>query len=221
MTQLSEGTLAKNGIELIGADEIFTQIPRWDKYFISNHGRLIHKNSKRRYTIINPSITKGGYLTYTLSKPARNYRGEKVRDENGKPKTIRKCKPAQQLVAILYVNNPYYSGEYTIEDLQIHHKDGNRINNYYKNLMFLCKSKNRRKDHDFIHSIKKVSLYNEETTNYHTYRDIEMLLKRINTDVLEFIDTIRFNEKLFKSQDGKWDLYEVNGYFVGIQFFRK
>ncbi len=217
---LSEKQLQKNNIELIGKDEIFSQIPNWNKYFISNHGRLIHKNNKGRYTIVNPSITKGGYLSYTLSKPARNYKGDKVRDENGKPKNIRSCKPAQQLVAILYVNNPY-PGEYTIEDLQIHHKDGNRINNYYKNLMFLCKSKNGRKDHDFIHSIKKVSLYNEETTNFHTYKDIDMLLKRIDTDVLEFIDSIRYNEKLFKSQDGKWDLYEVNGYFVGIQFFRK
>lgn len=218
---LSENLLLKNEIELMGKDEIFEQIPRWDKYFISNYGRLLHKNKKGKYTIVNPSITKGGYLSYTVSKPARTYRGKKIRDTNGKPKNIRDCRTAQYFVATVYVKNPYPVIEYSVEDLQIHHKDRDRQNNYYKNLMWLCKSKNGRKDHDFIHSIKKFSLYNEETTNFHTYHDIDILLKRIDTDVLEFIDSIRYNEKLFKSQDGKWDLYEVNGYFVGIQFFRK
>lgn len=217
--RLSEQKLKRNQIELVGVDEIFTQIQRWNKYFISNYGRLIHKDSKGKLTVVQPSITDGGYLSYTLSKPARNYKGEKVRDENGKPKTIKKCKVAHRLVAKLYVNNPY-PGEYTLEDLQVHHKDENRTNNYFQNLMYLCKTKNGRKDHNFIHSIKKLSLYNEKTTQFRTYNDIDRLLTKIGVNVLGFIDAIRNSKEWFKSQDGKWNVYPVNGFFVGVQFYK-
>lgn len=83
MVTLSLKKLLENGIELIAKDEVFAKVVNWNKYFISNHGRLIHKNCKGKYRIVNPSITSGGYLTYTLSKPARTYNGKKVRDANG------------------------------------------------------------------------------------------------------------------------------------------
>lgn len=219
MQNITERTLRKNGIELIELDETFTQIPNWNKYFISNYGRLLHKNNKGKYRIVNPSINKGQYLTYTLSKPARMYRGEKVRDQNGKVKQTRKCKPAHNLVAKVYCKNPYKPYvEYQIEDLDVHHKDGDRQNNYYRNLMYLCKNKNGRADHAFIHSIKKASIYNHEKGKFHTYKDIEMLLKRLNMDVLEFIDTLKYTEKLFSERN--WDIYTVNGYTLGIQFYK-
>ena len=214
---LSEALLLKNGIELIEKDEIFKQVTHWNKYYISNYGRLVHKNNKGRYTIVNPSITKGGYLTYTLSKPARMYKGKKVRDNQGNTKRIRECKPAHQMVAIMYVNNPY-PGEYTIEDLEVHHKDKNRTNNYFKNLMWLCKTKNGRTDHDFVHTIKKIALYNEETTVYHTYKDIDLLLNRLDIDILELIDTLKYSDT--KIKDGKWTTYKVNGCYVGVQFIK-
>ena len=71
---LSENLLIKNGIDLIETDEKFAQVAGWNKYFISNYGRLLHKNKKNKYTIVNPSITTGGYLTYTLAKPTRTYK---------------------------------------------------------------------------------------------------------------------------------------------------
>ena len=74
---LSENVLLKNGIELIELDEVFKQVTNWNKYYISNYGRLVHKNSKGKYNIVNPSITKGSYLTYTLNKPTRTYKGER------------------------------------------------------------------------------------------------------------------------------------------------
>ncbi len=62
---LSENILDRNNIELIAIDEVFTQIRNWNKYFFSNYGRLIHQNNKGKYCIVNPSITDGGYFTYT------------------------------------------------------------------------------------------------------------------------------------------------------------
>ena len=216
---LNNTILEKNNIELIGKDETFSQIPKWSKYFISNYGRLLHKNKKNRYTIVNPSITKGGYLTYTLSKPARTYKGQKLRKPDGTAKTQKDCRTAQELVAIMYVKNPYPKAEYTIEDVQVHHKDRNRTNNYYKNLMWLCKTKNGRKDHDFIHSIRKIALYNEDTTIYHTYKDIDVLLNHLDIDVLELIDTLKYSDT--KIKDGKWTTYKVNDCYVGVQFSDK
>lgn len=218
---LSQQTLEKNQIELLTLDELFKQIPKWNKYFISNYGRLLHKNNKGKYTIVNPTISHSGYFTYTLSKPARNYNGKKVRGKNGKPKTIRKCKPANQLVATLFVTNPYPECEYSISDLQVHHKNRVRTDNYYKNLMWLCKNKNGRKDHDFMHSVKKVSIYNKETGQFRTYNDIDRLLKKIDVNIMEFIDTVKDDELHLKSGDGKWNVYYINNHFVGIQFYIK
>lgn len=220
MTTLTKATLSKNNIEPISLDEVFTQIPNWTRYFLSNHGRLVHKNNKDKYKIVNPSITKNGYYSYTLSKPARTYKGKKVRDKNGKTKNERMCTLANRLVAMIYVNSQYPK-EYTLDDLHSHHKDKNRKNNYYKNLMWLCKTKNGRTDHDFIDSIKKISFYNQNTTHFHTYKDIELLCKRLDTDIMELIDSIKFNDKLFQSQDGKWEVYQVNDAFIGVQFYKR
>lgn len=216
---LSNEILKENGIVLVGLDEIFTQIPKWKYYYLSNYGRLIHK-LKYKYVIVKPSVTDGGYLSYTLYKPSRKYNGKKVRDKNGNVKRKRSCECAHRLVTRMYTVNPYPEAEYTIEDLHAHHKDHNKQNNYYKNLMWLCKSKNNRTDHDFIHNIKKISLYNQEQCIFHAYNDIELLMKRLDVDVLELIDSLKFNDKLFKSQDGKWDIYQVNNQFVGVQFYK-
>lgn len=215
MKVLTEKILKDNNITH-GIDEVFNQVPNWNKYYFSNYGRLIHKNNKGKYTLCKAVVTENGYINYTLSKPARNYNGEKVRNADGTPKRKRKSIYAHRMVAQMYVTNPYPRAEYTIDDLEVHHKDLNRQNNYFENLMWLCKTKNGRKDHDFIHSIKKIALYNEETTVYHTYKDIDLLLNRLDIDILELIDTLKYSE--IKIKDGKWTTYKVNGCYVGVQF---
>ena len=218
MMTISQKTLKKNNIGLLEIDEIFSRIPEWNKYFISNYGRLIRLKNDGTYNIVNPSVNKAGYLTYTLSKPARYYKGRKVRNEYGYSRGKRTCKTAHQLVAQLYIDHDY-PAEYTIKDLQTHHKDKDRKNNYYKNLMYLCAKKNGRHDHEFIHGIKKVAYYNKDKDSFYTYRDIELLIKRLDVTILEFIDAIKYNNRLFKSQNGKWDVYFINGHFIGIQFY--
>lgn len=219
---LTNNILEKNNIELIGKDETFTQIPQWNRYFISNYGRLLHKNKKNRYTIVNPSITTGGYLTYTLSKPARTYKGQKLRKPDGTAKTQRLSITANRLVGLMFVEyNPYQGKyDYSIEYMDTHHKDHNRQNNYFKNLMWLSNGKaGTRSDHQFVNDIKKIAVYNEKDTTYHTYRDIERLCKRIHTDILELIDILKDKDTPM-IKDGNWNTYKVNNSYVGVQYYK-
>lgn len=212
MKELAKYTLRNNKIDLIAVDEIFTQIPKWSSYYISNYGRLIHVNTKNRYNIVNPSITTNGYLLYTLSKPARTYNGKKVRRKNGKPKNTRETKYAHRLVAELYVSSQYPS-EYKIADMQTHHKDHNHANNYFQNLMWLT-----TKDHAFVDTIKQIAVYNPDRDRFYTYSDIELLAKRAGVNVLELIDILRYNDKLNTVKG--LDIYKVNDLYVGVKYYK-
>lgn len=217
MVTLSLKKLLENGIELIAKDEVFAKVENWNKYFISNHGRLIHKNRKGKYRIVNPSITSGGYLTYTLSKPARTYNGVKVRDAAGNVKTQIKCNSAQNMVARMFVYNPYPRMQYAIEDLQAHHKDRNRQNNYYKNLMWLS-----TEDHGFVHRIKRIGVYNADTCKYRCSKDIESVLKKIKMNIIEFRKTVqKMNKDKLTVRDAHWTVYLINGVYVAIEYYKK
>ena len=217
MVTLSLKKLLENGIELIAKDEVFAKVENWNKYFISNHGRLIHKNSKGKYRIVNPSITSGGYLTYTLSKPARTYNGVKVRDAAGNVKTQIKCNSAQNMVARMFVYNPYPRMQYAIEDLQAHHKDKNRQNNYYKNLMWLS-----TEDHGFVHRIKRIGVYNADTCKYRCSKDIESVLKKIKMNIIDFRKTVqKMNKDKLTVRDAHWTVYLINGVYVAIEYYKK
>lgn len=217
MVTLSLKKLLENGIELIAKDEVFAKVENWNKYFISNYGRLIHKNSKGKYRIVNPSITSGGYLTYTLSKPARTYNGVKVRDAAGNVKTQIKCNSAQNMVAKMFVYNPYPRMQYAIEDLQAHHKDKNRQNNYYKNLMWLS-----TEDHGFVHRIKRIGVYNADTCKYRCTKDIESVLKKIKMNIIEFRKTVqKMNKDKLTIRDNQWTVYLINEVYVAIEYYKK
>lgn len=209
---LSTKKLVENEIDLLSWNEVFSQVPQWNNYYISNYGRLLHKNKKGRLTVINPSIVTGGYLQYSLSAPARRYKGKKVRDKNGKPKTRKKNMYAHRLVAELYVNSQY-PDDYRIEDLQVHHKDKRPQNNYYKNLMYLETSA-----HKFVDSIKQIGSYNRRTGRVYTYSDIERLSDKAGINVIDFIEHLRFGES---EKIGKYNIYNINGYEVAVQFFKK
>ena len=87
--------------------------------------------------------------------------------------------------------------------------------------MWLANGKDgTRADHQFINTIKKIAVYNESNANYHTYKDIERLCKRIDTDILELIDILKDKDTV-KIKDGAWTTYKVNDFYVGIQFFTR
>ena len=86
--------------------------------------------------------------------------------------------------------------------------------------MWLCKTKNGRKDHDFIHSIRKIALYNEDTTIYHTYKDIDVLLNHLDIDVLELIDILK-DKTTPQIKDGSWTTYRVNDVYIGVEYYKR
>lgn len=216
--KLSQKKLIRNEIELIENNEVFAQIPKYNNYFISNYGRLLHQDYRSgKLIIVNPSITKGGYFNYTLSTKSRTYKGKIVHDENGKPKNNRICKCAHQLVALVFIDSQY-PDEFTLQDLQVHHKDGNPKNNFYKNLIYLCKNKNGRKDHDLVHSFKKIAVYNPEKEKFYSYSDIELVVKRTELSLLEFLDCIRYADTVDIIDE--WTIYFVNGIYVAIQYYQ-
>ena len=163
--EITKNILNRNNIELISEDEVFKQVKQWNKYFISNHGRLLHKNSKGKYRIVNPSITNHNYLTYTLSKPTRTYNNKKVKNADGSLKRNASTITANRLVGLMFVEYNPYKGKYnySIENLDTHHKDHNPQNNYYKNLMWLSNGQNgTRADHQFVNTIKRIAIYDEK-----------------------------------------------------------
>ena len=217
---LSKNILDKNNIELIDDAELFKSLPEFSRYYISNFGRLIHKSNKGKHSIVNPSIVTGGYLAYTLNKPARKYKGKIVRDADGNPKSIRVTTTANRLVAFMFCENPYEKEyEYQAEQLDAHHKNHIRIDNYFENLMILSNGKGgSRADHAKVNSIKKIAIYDTEKGKYNTYRDMEFLCRKLNLSILDLIDKLREPE-LFK--DGLWSIYEVAGETIGVQYYKR
>lgn len=90
-------------------------------YQISNFGRV--KSLKRKHVlkerILRARIDKKGYNHYALKKDSQT----------------KECK-AQRLVAEAFVPNPK-------NKTQVNHLDGNKINNYYKNLEWCTNSENQ------------------------------------------------------------------------------
>lgn len=210
---LSEKKLLQNGIKLLVWDEIFNPIPKWNRYFISNYGRLLHINLKKELKFVPSHPNNAGYLKYNLSKPTRKYKGKKLRNKDGKTKGNHLNCYAHRLVAQLYVPilyPDYY--DFDINDLEVHHKDKNPQNNYYKNLMYLLKV-----HHKFVDSIKKMGSYNTVTGRVYKYADIERLADKAGVNVIEFIDYLRFAEF---EKNGKWNIYDINGYHVAVEYFK-
>lgn len=94
-------------------------------YWISNYGRL--KSYSYRYEIYEPA-------EQFLNKPNGYYRIALMLNKD------RKNFYVHRLVAQYFLENP--SGD--IQDYQVHHIDGNRQNNYYKNLKWVTKQEHRQ-----------------------------------------------------------------------------
>lgn len=211
MKTLSNKLLSEQHINLIEDDEVFTQVDGWPGYYISNYGRLISTKGKR-YILRKPSIANGGYLQYILYKPARKYKGQKVRDKNGKTKNQSKHEYAHRLTAIAYVRNGYPKVDYNIDDLHVHHKDGRRTNNYYKNLIWLSDD-----DHAFVHS-HKLATYNINNNRITRCNDIDRLANKVKMSVIDLIDTLRDDDPILQSPDGLWDIYLIGNHHVAVQY---
>lgn len=100
-------------VKLIAEDEIFKTVRIYDEYYpnylISNYGRLYSLNVKR---FLYEGIDNSGHSRYKIYK-------------NNKEKKI----SGHRLVAFVFVLNPQ-PDKYDV----VHHKDENKLNNYFLNL---------------------------------------------------------------------------------------
>lgn len=58
--------------------------------------------------------------------------------------------------------------------------------------------------------------YNHRSGRVYCYKDIERLADKAGVQVLEFIDYLRYGES---ERDGKWNVYNINGYHVAVEYF--
>lgn len=115
--------------EVFFMEEIWKTIKDYPNYEISNYGKLRRNYIKYSHTInyLNENINKKGYLYASMSN-------------NGKTKHIL----LHRLVGFYFVENidnkPF-----------INHIDGNKKNNYFKNLEWVTSKENSRHAYDVLH----------------------------------------------------------------------
>ena len=116
--------------------EIWEPIPGFAAYQISTYGRTRSKiicwqvkNDLEGWHILNPSIANHGYLVTSI----KNDQGEKCQ--------VR----IHQLVALTFIG-PCPPGH------EVHHKNGDKLNNFHKNIEYILKG-----DHSRLHNLNILS----------------------------------------------------------------
>lgn len=107
-------------------------------YMISSFGRVksLKRKGVTKERILRARIEKKGYIHYSLKKDNKEHE-----------------KKAHRLVAEAFLNNPDNKP-------QVNHLDGNKINNYYKNLEWVTNGENQVHSYIVNPNRKNVFLYN-------------------------------------------------------------
>ena len=171
-------------IDLAGPDEIFVLHPRFGRrYAISQYGQLLSCKKKK--------LLKAQMTGENQDVPA--YR---LRDDDGKYRTIK----AAQLVASVYVHNPY--PEY--EPVDVHHKNMDPTDNRHTNLSY-----EKKRDHNIIHRGRNVFRLDRDTTALIEYPSVTKLCDELSIDSGKVYRAIR-TEKLL-CRDGNIAIIAVDG----------
>ena len=149
---------------MINNIEIKKDIPFNDDYYASSDGYIF---SKRRNKVLKYNITKNGYAIVKLSK-------------NGKP-------VAYQVHRLILSTFDPISG---MENLQVNHKDGNKLNNSLENLEWCTASENMRHAHDVLgitftgktnSSYRRISMKSLSNNVYKEFSSISLSAKYISS----------------------------------------
>lgn len=108
--------------------ETWKEIPGFDGYEISSHGR-VRSSKRKRECILKPRITHDGYVWYNLHVNGKGY-----------------SKRAHRLAAEAFVPNPLEKGT-------VNHIDGNKLNNSIENLEWATREEQMQ--HAYEHGLKK------------------------------------------------------------------
>ena len=189
--KLEDSILAEGGIEKLHSSEIFVEHPSYKGYYISQFGRAVSLK-KMRAKLLKAFI--GGqidrqYLYYSFVK-------------DGQKHTV----SVHRAVADVYCPNFWPNRK----RLEAHHIDGDKFNNYYRNLILLTPEL-----HAKIHTIKKIALFKD--SKIIEYKNLLDLIYDTGLKLEEVLQ-IKKSKKPLKS-NSRYTVFNIKGYLIGLQYY--
>jgi hypothetical protein len=187
--RLPQDIIQKAGIDLTADDEIFIRHPYGTDYYVSQYGRGISvKGNKVKLLSLTPG--GGGYYYFKFS------------DDGLYSISVHRA-----------VADVFCPDLWKTQDLQAHHIDKIRTNNYYENLILLPRKLHRR-----LEKIKKIILLKDG--KFIEYKNPLDLMLDTGLKVEDIIVPDEDGRKPLKSQ-GKYTIYEIDGNLIGYQYYPK
>lgn len=175
----------------VAEDEIFIMHPEWSDYFISQYGRAISvkKNGEQRLLGLLPGGRGFCYYYYRFCEPSI---------ENGVSVS------AHRAVADIFCPNFWQDRDRN--KLQAHHLDGNKVNNYFKNLILLPGNL-----HWIMDRVEDVALFHDNA--FHSMTPYEIM----ETTRLTLNEIIMSAREKPIMDCGKYAVHSVYDYLIGFK----
>lgn len=191
--KLADEVLEEAGIEKLEPSEIFVEHPEHEGYYISQFGRAV--SLKRKKVALLGAFIGG--------QSDRQYLYYGFFDKDGTKKTI----SANRAVADVFCPNFWKKAD----RLEAHHIDGNKLNNYYRNLILLPPIL-----HAALHKIKKIVLLKDgKITEYKNPLD---LVYETGLKLEDILLANKGKKKPIKSEGG-YTVFDIKGNLVGFQYY--
>lgn len=195
---LDSKIISDAGIELIAEDEIFVEHQYFERYYISQYGRVLSTKGKA------PKLLK----QYVQGSKDRPYPGVSFSDVKKSGFNVGRA------VADVYCPNfwGYFKIKPNVIDLtryEAHHCDRNTFNNNYLNMILL--------PHGLANYIESYALL--EGTELHEYINPLRIVEKTNLYPDEIID-VGWNQKGELKENG-YTMYNVEGYWIGLKYRKK
>lgn len=191
--KLADEVLEEAEIEKLEPSEIFVEHPEHEGYYISQFGRAV--SLKRKKVALLGAFIGG--------QSDRQYLYYGFFDKDGTKKTI----SANRAVADVFCPNFWKKAD----RLEAHHIDGNKLNNYYRNLILLPPIL-----HAALHKIKKIVLLKDsKITEYKNPLD---LVYETGLKLEDILLANKGKKKPLKSEGG-YTVFNIKGNLIGFQYY--